>query len=237
VNGASEWLGVSATISSWRREATTSGSGRPRGPRPGAAPGRRRGRRTGLGQGRWGRPPRDPAGARTPRRTPPGGGGSSGAFGDGQAGGELKAQHSSAAVAGEVGGVVDGVAAEQAKDQDLALRVGEPGERGHGVAGGAGIPTRPRALGNGVAGHRQPSAAEQELQRGRQHDDDEQGSHDDGGPGSHAAADSTRFACWRGRGPGRRPWPGGRGRWRGSRGGPRAGRGGRRPRCARPARG
>jgi hypothetical protein len=103
------------------------------------------------------------------------------------------------------------------------------------VPAGAGDPLGVRRTrGPGCQG---PSAAEQELHRGREHDDDEQGGHDDGGPGSHAAADSTRSACSRERAAGPRPWPAGSWRCRGSRAAPRAGRAGRRPRCGRPARG
>ena len=123
-----------------------------------------------------------------------------------------------------------------------------PGRRRWRVrAGGAGPPFR-RAGCRAGTGRRPegdrvgvpqggPSAAEQELQCGREHDHDEQGGHDNGGPGSHGAADSTRSAGLRERAGGWRPWPAGCGRSRGSRGAPRAGPGGRRPRCARRARG
>ena len=81
------------------------------------------------------------------------------------------------------------------------------------------------------------SAAEQELHRGRQHDHDEQGGHDNGGPSSHAAGDSTRSGRPCAHGPRSHPWPAGPWPRRGSRGAPRAGPCGRRPRSARPARG
>jgi hypothetical protein len=42
---------------------------------------------------------------------------------DGQAGAELELQHGAVAVAGEVGGVVEGVAEEQSQHDHLALGV------------------------------------------------------------------------------------------------------------------
>jgi hypothetical protein len=253
---------------------------------------------------------------------------------DGQACGELEFHHGPLAVAGEVRGVGQGVAEQQAQHHHLPLRVAQPRHRRHGAGGRPRGPGRPSSLGDRVAGHgdqpgacldlvsggrrqprqggvedlsgqgrrfrgvagpgqevavdgldlvvveegerlpvagggafeqgalarhlgrhvavparagvrraigsechRGPSAAEQELQCGREHDHDEQGGHDNGGPGSHAAADSTCSAGLRERVGGWRPWPAGCGRSRGSRGAPRAGPGGRRPRCARRARG
>ena len=282
-------------------------------------------------------------GGRVPRGGD-GGGGSRDQFPDGEAGRELELQDGAAGEAGEVGGVVEGVAAQEAEDHHLPFGVAQLRHRGHRVGGAAGG-ARPSALDDGVAGHggepggglgvgdmgdgepaegavedrgrqrgrlgrvggpgqevavdavdlavvelgeRLPvavggaleqgvlardlgghvvvaagaggrlgvrrtvgwrgqaggrglgdggSAAEQELYRRRQHDQHEQSGQDDGGAGSHAGADSTRFACSRECARGPRPWPGGSWRCRGSRGGPRGGPAGRRPRCARRARG
>ena len=253
--------------------------------------------------------------------------------------GELELQHGAVAVAAEVGGVVEGVAEEQAEHDHLALGARQPLHRRGRVPGRSGGPRRARAGGEGVAGHgdqpggglafgavggREPaagavedlagqlgrldavagpgeevavdaldlvvvdererlpvagggafeqgalarqlgrtfpwrqgqagvwasggrwglrakggggwrSAAEQELHRGREHDHDEQGGHDNGGPSSHAAEDSTRSGRSRERERAPPPWSAGPWPWPGSRAAPRAGPCGHRPRCGRRA--